>query len=70
MSYTEKTIRTHLQKLNDNWNDDYWIFVVGGTLTLMRKDKNGNRSIKKNEGVDQSYILTDYVKIDADGGGW
>ncbi|KKL27381.1 hypothetical protein LCGC14_2385680, partial [marine sediment metagenome] len=28
MAYTAKTIKAHLKKLNDNWNDDYWIYVA------------------------------------------
>ena len=69
MAYTRKTIVTHLRKLNDNWNDNYWIFVAGGELCLMRKRK-GERVYRANGGADQKYISAEFSKIDADGGDW
>ena len=69
MAYSRKTIGKNLQKLNDNWNDKYWIFVAGGTLTLMRK-KKGQRAILPNYGCDPKYISQAYNDIEADGGDW
>ena len=70
MAYTRKTIVSHLQKLNDNWNDKYWIFVAAGELHLMRHKKDGQRAITADGGADQRYISKDYPKIIADGGDW
>lgn len=59
-----------LQNLNDNWNDDYWIWVGGGTLYLMKYNKNGKRAMLPGGGVDPIYIVESYGRINADGGGW
>ena len=69
MSYSRKTIVKNLQKLNDNWNDKYWIFVASGTLTLMRK-KNGERITDQGGGMSRRYTDMTFPLIEADGGDW
>ena len=69
MAYTVETIKRHLKKLNDNWNDEYWIYVAGGTLHLMR-NKNGERVVLPNGGVDARFISSSHTEINADGGDW
>lgn len=69
MAYTAKTIKAHLKKLNDNWNDDYWIYVAAGTLTIMRKE-SGQRAMLENGAVDPKYISASYMGIEAEGGDW
>lgn len=69
MSYSRKTIVKNLQKLNDNWNDRYWIFVASGTLTLMRKVK-GERALNPDGGMSSRYVCMTFPRIEADGGDW
>ncbi len=59
-----------LKELNDNWNDDYWIFVGAGELCLMKKNEEGEQAITPDGGVDQEYIVASFGRITADGGGW
>ena len=70
MAYTLKTIQAHLKKLDENWNNDYWLFAADGELTLMRK-KNG-ALILETDGISMSQkgIIKSYNLIDADGGDW
>ena len=63
-------ILSALQNLNDNWNSDYWIFVGGGELCLMKLNEDGEEAIMSDGGVDQDYIVASFGKIHADGGGW
>jgi hypothetical protein len=65
-----REIISALQDLNDNWNHDYWIFVGGGTLCLMKKDDEGKVVETYDGGVDQDYIVVEFGLIEADGGGW
>ncbi|KKN47710.1 hypothetical protein LCGC14_0660330 [marine sediment metagenome] len=59
-----------LQELNDNWNDDYWIFVGAGELCLMKLNEDGKQAMTYGKGVDQDYVVASFPMIDADGGGW
>lgn len=66
--YTRRTIKRHLDKLADNWNDDYWIYVANGVLHPMRK-KDGQH-VMDGDGVDQRYISSTHDGVEADGGDW
>ena len=47
-----KGILSAFRDMADNWNPDYWIYVAGGTLWVMKHDKNGERAMLSNGGVD------------------
>ncbi len=70
MAFTRRTIKDHLDKLSENWNDDYWIYVANGEVFLMRK-KDGQRVMDaETGGVDRRFISSAFHGMDADGGDW
>jgi len=68
--FTKEQIIGHLNKLNDRWNDEYWIFVAAGELHLMKHGKDGARILETNGGMSQKAIIADFTSITADGGDW
>ncbi|KKL45076.1 hypothetical protein LCGC14_2359330 [marine sediment metagenome] len=63
-------ILSAFRDMADNWNPDYWIYVAGGTLWVMKHDKNGERAMLSNGGVDPLYRVAGFLGILADGGDW
>jgi hypothetical protein len=43
---TEKQIINLLDKLNDGWNTDYWLFAGATGFYLMRKNEDGSTTFK------------------------
>jgi len=70
MAYTLRKINTMLKKLNENWNDKYWLFAADGELHLMKYNADGQRIVLANRGMSQKAILHSYNRITADGGDW
>lgn len=68
--YSLRKINATLKKLNDNWNDKYWLFAADGEIHLMRYNANGERMTENNLGMSQKAILHSYTNITADGGDW
>jgi hypothetical protein len=66
---TEKQIIRLLNKLDDGWNQDYWLFSASN-LHLMRYDKDGERVIEANGGMSQRAIVKSWSHIKHDGGDW
>lgn len=68
--FTKKQIIGHLNKLNNRWNDKFWVFAGDGTLHLMKYGKDGDRIIETSGGMSQRAIIVDFANIKADGGDW
>lgn len=67
--FTLKQIKGHLQKLNDRWPDNYWLFAAGGGLILMKKEQGHHVFIERGS-ANPNYEIAKYHGIDADGGDW
>lgn len=67
----EKQWFDKLRKLLENPpNDKVWLFV-NSSITLLRKDKDGDIVLEEYGSPDQAYILDGIdPKIYCDGGGW
>ncbi len=70
MAYTLRKINATLKKLNENWNDKYWLFAADGDLHLMRLNNDGGRILEANLGMSQKAIIHSYNRIKSDGGDW
>ena len=65
----EKEAIDALEDIEDNWPKSLWLFSAGGTLYVMKKDKDNNRAILPSGRVDDEYIVESIV-IENDGGDW
>ena len=70
MTYSLRKINATLKKLNENWNDKYWVFAADGELHLMKYNEARERIVESHGGMSQKAILHSYPKITADGGDW
>ncbi len=59
-----------LKRLEEGWNPKYWIFVASGTFMLMRINKDGERAMTEDGGVDPDYEVESFDDIPSDGGDW
>src|SRR5690606_32963651 len=60
-----ETLRSALDTLPDS----VWLYVADGCIHVMRNNKNGDRAVSDNGGMNQDYILAS-LPCDIDGGDW
>ena len=65
----KKAIRA-LKSVAKKWPKSLWLFAHGGSLSVLRKDENGQRVMTNSGGVDQDYVVDSVDGIENDGGDW
>lgn len=63
----EEQVIAALQKLNDNWPKDLWLFSNGQALYLLRK-KDGKQATEPNGSFDTKQIIASFGGIHSEGG--
>ena len=66
---TEDAAISALHRLQKKWPKSLWLFAASGTLTVMKKDENGNKRITEFGGFDSDATVTT-IDIECDGGDW
>jgi len=71
----EKAVKA-LKRLATKWPKSLWLFSASGTLTVMKKNNDGEKAIvpgragRNGEGAFDPDYIVDSIKIENDGGDW
>ena len=65
----ERNAITTLERLKNRWPDTLWIFATGNSLSIMRKNDEGEHAATSSGGMDPDYIVAS-IDIENDGGDW
>ena len=67
--YTEKQIINALNRLEKNWNNNYWLFSAAGSLHLMKYSNDRERLVTSEGSMSPEAIIETFL-IQSDGGDW